>query len=375
MSVPAAISRYGIHMYGAKSASGHPRSAQQASGEAIRMEIRNEYGNTAGNINNGGITPWLFENVDFQAMLLSMQLFREKAYADISAKLPDDKVLIVCDRGALDNKAYMNDDDFQQILDALGTNEVDLRDHYDAVFHLVSAADGAEEFYTTANNEARTETVEQAYALDRALISAWTGHPYLRVIDNSTGFEEKIMRVTQEISHFLGEPQPFEIERKFLIEYPDTVMLESLPNCQKVDIIQTYLLSQDPESELRIRQRGCDGNYIYIKTEKRKVSEMKRVEVERRLSRSEYLSLLMSADTSLRQIRKTRYCLSWGRQYFEIDIYPFWDTQAILEIELIEESKEITFPDFLTEIREVTEDESYKNHSLARVVPSESHGR
>jgi len=327
---------------------------------------------TATELITGGIAPWLIKNIDFQTSLLSMQLFREKTYEKLARKLSDEKVLIVCDRGALDNKAYMSDDEFSKVLAALNTNEIDLRDHYDAVFHLVSAADGAAKFYTTANNEARTETIEQAVSLDRSLIAAWTGHPHLRVIDNSTEFEDKIARLIREVSHFLGEPKPFEIERKFIIEYPNIDMLESLPNCQMVDIIQTYLISPDTESELRIRQRGCDGNYIYIKTEKRKISDVKRVEVEKRLNKSEYLSLLMNADTALRQIRKTRYCLMFDRQYFEIDVYPFWKKQAIVEIELTEERDKISFPDFLTVIREVTEDEQYKNHSLANSIPNQN---
>ena len=326
---------------------------------------------TATELITGGVAPWLINNVDFQTSLLSMQLFREKTYEQLAGKLSDEKVLVVCDRGALDNKAYMSENDFLEVLSALNTNEVDLRDNYDAVFHLVSAADGAETFYTTANNEARTETIEQAIMLDRSLISSWTGHPHLRVIDNSTNFEEKIARLIREVSHFLGEPKPFEIERKFLIKQPDIKMLESLPNCQKIDIIQTYLVSPDSDSELRIRQRGCDGNYIYIKTEKRKISNVKRVEVEKRLSKSEYLSLLMNADTSLRQIRKTRYCLMFEQQYFEIDIYPFWNNQAIAEIELVNEDQQINFPDFINVIREVTDDERYKNSSLAKETPQE----
>ena len=36
---------------------------------------------------------------------------------------------------------------------------------------------GAERFYTTENNKARTETVEQAAAMDDKLISVWTGIP------------------------------------------------------------------------------------------------------------------------------------------------------------------------------------------------------
>ena len=46
-------------------------------------------------------------------------------------------------------------------------------------------------------------------------------------------------------------------------------------------------------------------------------TERKRVEIERRLSEREYLSLLMNADTSRHQIRKDRYCLTYGNQ--EID--------------------------------------------------------
>ena len=100
----------------------------------------------------------------------------------------------------------------------LGLNEVELRDGYDAVFHLVTAAKGAEKFYTTANNTARTETVDEAAALDDKLIAAWTGHPHLRIIDNSLGFEEKMKHLIGEIANFLGEPEPYEVERKILID-------------------------------------------------------------------------------------------------------------------------------------------------------------
>ena len=169
-----------------------------------------------------------------------------------------------------------------------------------------------------------------------------------------------------EISAFLGEPEPFEIERKFLIEYPDLSWLENLPNCRRVEIIQTYLKAPEGE-ESRVRQRGSNGSYVYYQTIKRKVSGLKRVEIERRLTQEEYLRLLMEADTNRRQIRKSRYCLTWQSQYFEIDIYPFWDDKAIVEIELSREDTPVTFPKQLKVIREVTDDESYKNASLARL--------
>ena len=322
---------------------------------------------TATELITGGVAPWTCgTNVDYQKCQMKLQLEKEKIFSQGAATMPVQKVLIVCDRGALDNKAYMTDLDFACVLESLGCNEVELRDNYDAVFHLVTAAKGAEKFYTTANNAARTETVEQAAALDDKLIAAWTGHPHLRIIDNATGFEEKLKQLIAEISSFLGEPEPYEIERKFLIEYPDVAELEKLPNCQRVEIIQTYLTAHEGE-ESRVRQRGIDGNYIYFQTTKKKVTDLKRVEVERRLSKDEYLRLLMDADPKCRPIRKTRYCLTYENQYFEIDVYPFWQDKAILEIELANEATVIRFPKQINIIEEVTEDESYKNASLARI--------
>ncbi|MBR2876925.1 MAG: ATP-binding protein, partial [Clostridia bacterium] len=195
---------------------------------------------TASELINGGVAPWTCKTSDeFQKFLFKLQIEKEKIYEKAALSMPAEKVLIVCDRGILDNKAYMSVESFNAVLNELNINEVEFRDNYDAVFHLVTAACGAEDFYTTENNTARTETPQQARELDKKLISAWTGHPHLRVIDNSTDFKNKIKNLITEISSFLGEPEPLEIERKFLIEYPDISWLESSENCQKVEIIQT----------------------------------------------------------------------------------------------------------------------------------------
>ena len=324
---------------------------------------------TATELIMGGVTPWgLNTNLDYQLCQMTLQLEKEKVFLQAAQKVfGKDKILVVCDRGTMDNKAYMNDAEFSWVLSSMGTSYTEIRDRYDAVFHLVTAAKGAQEFYTTANNEARTETVEEASMLDDKIIASWMGHPHLRVIDNASDFKGKLDKLIKEITAFLGEPEPCEIERKFLIRYPDLKALEANHDCRKVDIIQTYLRSDENE-EIRVRQRGEGGHYIYLKTVKKRISGMKRIETETRVSKDEYLSLLMEADTSKRQIRKTRYCLMYENQYFEIDIYPFWSDQAIMEIELSNENDEIKFPKSIKIIKEVTEDDSYKNASLAEKI-------
>lgn len=143
-----------------------------------------------------------------------------------------------------------------------------------------------------------------------------------------------------------------------------------MPNCTKVDITQTYLKSVD-DTERRVRARGINGDYLYYLTEKRKISNLKRIELEKRLTQDEYLALLMESDNKLHTIHKTRYCLSENNQYFEIDIYPEWDNQAIIEIELSSEDEEIKTPEFIKIIKDVTDDESYKNYEMAKEMPKQ----
>ena len=322
---------------------------------------------TATELINSGFAPATCQSeTEFQRNLLRLQIEKEKVYEQAARAMNKENVLIVYDRGVLDNKAYMDEADFAAMVDSLGTTEKELRDNYDAVFHLVTTAKGAVEFYTTANNTARTEKPEKAAALDDNLIAAWSDHPHHHVIDNSTDFDEKMTRLIKEMSAFLGDPNPCEIERKYLIAYPDMQWLESYPSRRRIDIIQTYLRSTEDE-EIRVRQRGVDGHYVYYQTIKRKISNLKRIETERRLSQEEYLNLLREADPTKRPIHKTRYCLTYEKQYFEIDVYPFWSDQAIAEIELPTEDTPVCFPEQIRVIREVTDDVSFKNASLAQI--------
>ena len=73
---------------------------------------------TATELITGGVAPWTCAtNGDFQKCLLRLQLEKEKVF-ELGAKTMDAaKVLIVCDRGALDNKAYMDGLEFATVLD------------------------------------------------------------------------------------------------------------------------------------------------------------------------------------------------------------------------------------------------------------------
>lgn len=322
----------------------------------------------ATNVIKSGAHPGAVGLMGFQEMLIELQWNRNKVYDKQAEKLAAEgkDVVIIYDRGIPDCKGFITDEQYAELINGMGLTETEVMDYYDGVFHLVTAADGAPEAYTCENNSARTETPEQAIERDRGCMRAWTGHSHLRVIKNNCTFEEKLNKLLEEVYTLLGIPVPVEIERKYLIEMPDMDELKSKYDCTTVDIIQTYLVSEDEGTERRVRQRGIDGNYTFYYTEKQIISELSRVERERKISEKEYLTLLMEADTDLHQIKKQRTCFVSDGKYFELDVYPFWTHKAILEIELTNENQDVTIPDGLVVIDEVTNDSRYKNRELAK---------
>lgn len=160
---------------------------------------------TATDLITGGVAPWTCgTNAEYQCCQLSLQMEKERVFMRAAKSMPKEKILIVCDRGSLDNKAYMTAKEWVDVLQEKGLTEDEMLLDYDAVFHLVTAAKGAANCYTTANNAARKETVEEAAILDDKVIAAWEKHPHFRIIENSTDFQDKMRRLVDEIAKFLN---------------------------------------------------------------------------------------------------------------------------------------------------------------------------
>ena len=157
---------------------------------------------------------------------------------------------------------------------------------------------------------------------------------------------------------------PYEIERKFLIKYPDTAILKKLPGAVVKEIVQTYLLCDT--GSLRVRKTTCDGKTVYHKNEKRRVSDMTHEEYESKISEEEYSALLRLSDPERLPVEKTRFAVSYLGHTAEIDVYPFWKDKAILEIELENENETFEIPPFVEMIREVTGEKEFSNREIAR---------
>lgn len=168
----------------------------------------------------------------------------------------------------------------------------------------------------------------------------------------------------------MSAPDNLEIEYKYLIRYPDIAVLDSQPGSKKAEIVQTYLLSESGVTA-RVRSWTENGTTRFFKTEKKWISRMTAEEKETQISEEEYLVLLDKADPIRKPIAKTRYRIPFASHLLEIDIYPFWKKQAVLEVEISQEDEAVDIPSYLSVLRDVTGEREYKNHSLALSVPKE----
>ncbi|MBQ7890800.1 MAG: ATP-binding protein [Erysipelotrichaceae bacterium] len=159
---------------------------------------------TATELIPGGVCPWTCgTNLDYQKIQCKLQKTKEDLFDEAAKTMKQDKFLIVCDRGMLDNRSYMTQAEFEQVMEHLDMTEAQMNARYDAVFHLVTTAKGLEDFYSLENNVARYETAEQAAALDDRLIQAWSNHPNHFIIENYLDIHQKMDVLLHRIAEFL----------------------------------------------------------------------------------------------------------------------------------------------------------------------------
>jgi len=183
---------------------------------------------------NGAEWDTLTDAARFNSVSVTMktQIALENSFESI-AKHHMRPAVIFCDRGVLDNEAYVPQQAFWSMI--MHDNEWNLpllrERRYDLVVHMTSTAIGAEHAYSRSNNAARRETVQQAAELDKRILNGYIGHPHVNIMDNGTDFETKIKRAGNVVLDYLSQQQRriitnnsgnAIIKKRYLIQYKDT---------------------------------------------------------------------------------------------------------------------------------------------------------
>ena len=159
-----------------------------------------------------------------------------------------------------------------------------------------------------------------------------------------------------------------EIERKYLIRYPDINPLLAQKGVEQWEIVQIYLTVSQPGETRRIRQVVSGGEIKYYKTFKKRLTDLSNEEDEGEIDQLEFIHLSQEQQPGCKPLGKTRYRIPYQGHILEFDIYPFWKDRAILEIELERENEGAAIPEYVHIIRDVSADPAYKNRSLAENV-------
>ena len=306
--------------------------------------------------------------VMFEETIFDMQLAFEETYKKaVTGIFPDRRKVILLDRGIMDIKAFIPREDFRAMLEKRGLSEVNVRDRYNGVIHLVTAAEGAEEYYTGENNAARLESPEEARTIDRKTIESWLGHPHFKIIDNRTDFEGKIKRTFETISELLGIHIPLDKKEKYLVR---SLEYDKLPTHQIIHMEEVYLRSRNRAEQVHIRKRGQQGSYLYFLSRKRATKHPGTwIEEEELIAEQEYLTLKNLIDPKTEVVEKERICFLWDNQYFELDRYRGrWEGLVILKVEYDESAgrgEASRIPTFIQVGDNITGDPHYQTRSMA----------
>jgi thymidylate kinase len=293
--------------------------------------------------------------IAFQSALMNIQIALEDQFS-AAARMESARTgrpsIVICDRGLLDGKAYMDPHEWAHMLSINDiANDVPLRDaRYHAVLHMVTAAKGAEAFYTLENNLTRTEDIATAASLDDKLQTCWSGHPRLRVFDNSTDFEGKMQRVVHSVSQLLGMPASKRRFRRFLLVPGSWDAIEAAflagekVSIQTFEVEKVYVTpvveevdssaaaaakrhSLYPYAFVRKRQQGSAA--VYGHTLIRMGAKGMPIETKRIMSARGYVrAVATSADPSHTVVRQRRSIFMFHNQYCEVNEYLSPDAAA-----------------------------------------------
>ena len=302
----------------------------------------------------------------------------EQTYYDL-AMTQDRDVLLVCDRGFMDAVAYMSPNDWDEMKSMNDWNEVVLRDNrYDHVVHLVTAADGAENYYTLANNTARSEPIELAKVMDSKCQQAWLGHPYFDLIDNSTSFPEKINRLVRCVAARMGIDlsdrfDKSSTKRKWLVKSP-LPSDAAFPPFEDFEVQHVYLLSPTNDVEARVRKRGKPGGVWSFQQTIRRDIDGRRIETRQQLTHRDYDMFLTQRDMDHAPAEMRRRCFMYKGHYFQLDTYhrPAKCHGLTLLTTYCLRGRDVDVPDFLEIEKEVTKDPDYSMGKLTLKNNSEN---
>lgn len=291
--------------------------------------------------------------------LLKNQIEFEKTFNNLIQTIDENKILVLYDGASLDIRSKCSKREFTTICNKLSISKEEIRNSYDAIFHLKSISKWDTKLFKKLNNNNKIDS-SLAINIDDRIIDVWIAHANYRIINCYNSIEDKAKKLIHEISKFLNEDERFYIEKKYLINIPNISYLDKLDNSSKVKMTLTYLNKSSEKCDIKLLLRDEDGKKFYQKIIK---GNNKKSTIS--LTAEQYIDELDNKMIDRNSIIKYRYSFIYHSVYYKIDIFKDKDF-SILEVDLLNSHETIHFPSFIEVIKDVSDDVNYKNYNISK---------
>ena len=164
-------------------------------------------------------------------------------------------------------------------MDDMQTSTLEIRDNrYEAIIHLMTAADGAQQFYQTMiGGEPRYESLEEARQKDELLRQAYMGHQKWVLIKNSecVDFKDKIQKAKEAVLDVIGKSAGTHFHKKFLLQKAPQADISVIPldlkqldqnQYEEIYISETFIDHKTVEGEVlscSVEKKGYLSQFTY----------------------------------------------------------------------------------------------------------------
>lgn len=308
----------------------------------------------------------------FTEGIVKVQMELEDYFNKI-ASIQKKDVIIISDRGCMDNFAYCTSEVRDRVMKDNNWSVEKIRDErYDAVVHLVTAADGAEKFYSLENNQARTETPDVARWLDKKCQSVWNGHPNFTVISNTSvgSFKQKMDEVFKCICKVIDIPEMPSFQGKYLIK--GDFDISKLPQDLEYEVYIEeihYLNSESKNEEVwvkkRISKESKGETFSFTRRRLAKVAAEK-LELMRNITRRQYEDYLKLSDKSKKMVSKEIIVFVYDNQNCVVEDFQIADKRVSVLRAYVVDPQNVKIPSFIEVKEEITENPEYFTWNLAQ---------
>lgn len=303
--------------------------------------------------------------IAFMKMLKSL----EDYFLSIARDEIDKDAVVISLLGAAEIQSRVSAELWEAMLAETGWTLSTLREkRYDAVLHLATAADGAQEHF-----EGRGISAEEAKLLDKKVSDCWNGHPEYLIIRNlpNQDFKQKIDICVTAVGKLVGQPTPIKYCQKFLIDVTagEEINFPAELKVAQYHLIEVFLKSTRVDSQVRMSRQTVGGVSRFIYSCRTPTSDGKQTEVQRQITAQDYLEYMPYILQGTAPVEKDVYSFTIQDVVYQLErILTVQPPVYILRVHGDQSLQQSELPSFLKATAEITENQKYVTYQFSREV-------